>query len=148
MLIFQFSLVTLFMTSSFAHLLNCISYRARHVCFSCDYSAILYYTVAAAMLHSSVVTTPVWEMLIVGPVWYLFICIVIGFWTLRVTCQTRLPNAKKVYLYRTLSFAIPFFTANYPIIYYVYQTESTSHARFWFNVHIYSLLIGAIFNVT
>lgn len=149
MILFQFAIIILFLTSSFAHLLNCVSFRVRHICFSCDYSAILYYTISAALVHSScVVAASIWDQLVMGPDVYLALCISIGFTTLWMTCQTRLPNAKRKYLYRTLSFAVPFFTCNYPVITLVMGEESTYYMQICFQVHVFSLLIGAIFNIT
>ena len=50
------------MTSSFAHLLNCISFRARHICFCSDYAAILYYTIGCALVNAAtVVPNIIWN---------------------------------------------------------------------------------------
>lgn len=58
----QTSIVVLFMTSSFAHLLNCISFRARHICFCSDYAAILYYTIGCALVNAAtVVPNIIWN---------------------------------------------------------------------------------------
>ena len=101
------------------------------------------------MLHSScVIPATIWDNLIIGPEVYLFTAIAIGFSTLWMICQTRLPNAKRKYLYRTLSFAVPFFFCNYPVVAYVLGSESTYYSRTCFKVHILSLLIGATFNIS
>ena len=71
-LFIKITISTLFMTSSFAHLLNCISFRARHICFCSDYAAILYYTIGCALVNSaSVVPNYIWSKMHLGPDGYL-----------------------------------------------------------------------------
>jgi hypothetical protein len=88
----------MFLTSSFAHLLNCISFRARHICFSCDYSAIFYYTMAAGMIHAAcTIPDVIWETLLIGPTTYIITCVIACCVTLWMICQTRLPKAKVIF---------------------------------------------------
>ena len=64
---------------------------------------------------------------------------------LLLICETRMPNAKNKYTYRTLSFVGPFLLANYPF-FKMYSQSPLIY--FYFNIHVLSLLIGAIFNVS
>ena len=64
---------------------------------------------------------------------------------LLLICETRMPNAKHKYIYRTLSFVVPFVLANYPFFKMYAKSALVQH---YFNIHALSLLIGAIFNVT
>jgi len=76
---------------------------------------------------------------------YLSVNLTVGCFILLLICETRMPNAKHKYVFRTLSFVGPFFLANYPF----FKMYPTSPMISWyFNIHVLSLLIGAIFNVS
>lgn len=53
LIVFQFGCGHVLLTSSIAHCLNCMSARARHTCFFCDYGAIGFYGLASALAHYS-----------------------------------------------------------------------------------------------
>ena len=66
---------------------------------------------------------------------------------LLIICQTRMPNAKNKYLARTMSFVLPFFLANYPF-FKMYFNGNFPVLEYYFKIHVISLLVGAIFNVS
>jgi len=146
MMLFMMSITIMFMTSSFAHLLNCISFRARHICFCSDYAAILYYSLGCVLINSTtLIPNQIWDSMFVGANSYLSLNLAVSSLILLLICETRMPNAKHKYIYRTLSFVVPFVLANYPFFKMYAKSALVQH---YFNIHALSLLIGAIFNVT
>lgn len=150
MALFQFTIMALFMTSSFAHLLNCMSFRARHVCFACDYSSIVYYTIAGSMLQGACIfPDSFWADSLVGPTTYIGLSIIVGFFTVWVSCFTRLPQIRNKYLYRTLCFVLPFVTVQYPIFKFMASKNVSYQSVLLFKLHCFANFIGAFcFNVT
>ena len=62
-------------------------------------------------------------------------------------CRTRLPNASNKYFWRTMSLVAPFFLTNYPF-FAMYFLQNNPQQQYYFKLHVVSMVIGAIFNVT
>ncbi|XP_077978134.1 membrane progestin receptor gamma-B-like [Glandiceps talaboti] len=106
--VFQISICAYLLGSSFAHLFNCLSQYARHVCFFFDYAAISLYSLGAAVAYQYYVFP---ESMIGGMIYhvYLYIAAFNAIMCTVMACSSRIGNREKTKkIMRLLSFAVPY----------------------------------------
>jgi predicted membrane channel-forming protein YqfA (hemolysin III family) len=106
LLAFAMGITSMLLMSSIAHLFNCISYKARHICFFLDYAAISTYTFTAgqAFYFYSRPTRSEW-LLQSAPV-YLCLCALVSASSTYFCCASRHAWLNYKFVIRTMTFVL------------------------------------------
>lgn len=100
--------------SSTAHLLGCVSYRVRTICFFLDYLGIAMYTIGGGIMAF-------FYHLSLGSVFYDYKYPILSYYVVLTICATLLTSLSRFYWYRyrfiirVLAFFLPYVNTTYPI---------------------------------
>ncbi|XP_072015914.1 membrane progestin receptor gamma-B-like [Amphiura filiformis] len=120
---FGISCCAYMLTSSTAHLFNCVSERGRHICFFLDYSALSIYSLGSAIVYnyyvfpSSFVNKTLHNMYIPMACIMAVVCTVLA-------CLSRLARGPKYQkILRLSAFVLPYAFCSFPLLYRCYFCE-------------------------
>lgn len=145
--------ICLFLIASvLAHTFNSVSLKTRHLCFSLDYVAITIYSVgAAAAIFFYAGPEEQSFSFLESSRQNLFANFLISIFTTASCCISRFKWLRFRYLIRTLSFVVPFVTANFPYVYRIIvsdQSSSEIQSLPLFLIHVLFYAMAAILNVS
>ena len=145
--------ICLFLIASvLAHTFNSVSLKTRHLCFSLDYVAITIYSVgAAAAIFFYAGPEERSVSFLESSRQNLLVNFLISVFTTASCCISRFKWLQFKYLIRTLSFVVPFLTANFPYLYRIAvsdQSPSEVKSLSLFLVHVLFYAMAAILNVS
>lgn len=153
LLCYAIGILAFCITSSIAHTFNSVSLLTRNACFCLDYAAISIFSVGAGQAFFFY-SRPL------NPTAYIFkstfifsiVSIVTSLGSTIKCCLTRRGHVALKYLFRTLSYALPFFVNSSPFLYRLlfgsHIDSFTDEVLLLFLVHALCFIAGAIVNVT
>ena len=108
MLAFMLCLCTFPLTSAVAHVFNCVSDQARHVCFFLDYAALSLFSLGTAIANHAYVFPDGLLNSSFASI-YLPVAFFNAFASLIISCETRfMENGPRKKLFRFLAYAVPY----------------------------------------
>ena len=120
---FGISCCAYMLTSSSAHLFNCMSERWRHICFFLDYSALSIYSLGSAIVYtyyvfpSSFVNSTLHNMYVPTACIMAVVCTILA-------CLSRLAHTLKLQkILRLSAFVLPYAFCSFPLLYRVLFCE-------------------------
>eukprot|EP00118_Oscarella_pearsei_P027725 m.311320 g.311320 ORF g.311320 m.311320 type:complete len:346 (+) comp65104_c0_seq1:91-1128(+) len=132
--------------SSFAHLFNCMSFRARHVCFYIDYLGITMYGLMTGVAYwyysAPFDTVPFYS----DPFRLQCGSVLLGIVSFYLACLTRHQWLNVRYIIRTMVFALPYFYDSFPIFLRIYLAREWEPSLPYHVVHMSLIAGGSIVN--
>ncbi|XP_071795972.1 membrane progestin receptor gamma-B-like [Asterias amurensis] len=129
--------------SSTAHLFNCMSERARHLCFFFDYGALSVYSMACSIMYNTYIF-PKSFMNTTYHKLYLPMCVFNAFLCTVLACSSRLvAGVKRQKLLRMTAFATPYLFCSFPLFYRVVFCELDDCQSDAHHYHSYQFMMSA-----
>ena len=156
LLSFALGICGFLLMSSGAHLFNCMSPRARHICFFFDYAAISVYSLGAGQafyFYTRSLKSDSYLYSSPGP--FLTISCLISVVSTYTCCASRHRWPKMKYVIRTFCFVVAFFFNSFPHVHRCFvdpttllQNQQELLAWSYFKRHSYFYLISALANMS
>ncbi|CAH1777514.1 unnamed protein product [Owenia fusiformis] len=139
----------LMLLSSLAHIFHAVSHKWRHLCFMCDYAAIGFYGVSAAI--PGYYYSRYSKYWITDPNIFIALSIMSAVIATIGCCYTRIDmHNKYIYYIRTGTYVFPYVVSSTPMFCRIFlEPESMdSTSQFIYFKHVLFMVLAAIFNVT